>query len=129
MHQVLEMPMEDLLTTVSYTHLKDSFRYKPWKWPIYAKAGPKEFLGLIKNAEMVVTLSLIHILDIEKRRGITVRASTTSIIWNGCLLYTSAGTDGKRKVRQGGHLRASCFLRGGEVTGQLQVQPPALRCV
>ena len=38
--------------------LKDSFRYKPWKWPIYAKAGPKEFLGLIKNAEMVVTNSL-----------------------------------------------------------------------
>lgn len=37
--------------------LKDSFRYKPWKWPIYAKAGPKEFLGLIKNAEMVVTNS------------------------------------------------------------------------
>lgn len=37
--------------------LKDSFRYKPWRWPIYAKAGPKEFLGLIKNAEVIVTNS------------------------------------------------------------------------
>lgn len=37
--------------------LKDSFRYKPWRWPIYAKAGPKEFLGLIRNAEVVVTNS------------------------------------------------------------------------
>lgn len=37
--------------------LKDLFRYKPWRWSIYAKAGPKEFLGLIKNAEVVVTNS------------------------------------------------------------------------
>lgn len=37
--------------------LKDAFRYKPWRWPIYPKAGPKEFLGLIKNSEVVVTNS------------------------------------------------------------------------
>lgn len=37
--------------------LKDSFRYKPWRWRTYTQAGPLEFLGLIKNAEIVVTNS------------------------------------------------------------------------
>lgn len=37
--------------------LSDAFRYKPIKGTLYAKAGPKEFLGLIKNAEIIVTNS------------------------------------------------------------------------
>lgn len=37
--------------------LSDSFRYKPVRGILYAKAGPREFLGLIKNAEVVVTNS------------------------------------------------------------------------
>lgn len=37
--------------------LSDAFRYKPIKGTLYAKAGPKEFLGLIRNAEIIVTNS------------------------------------------------------------------------
>lgn len=37
--------------------LRDAFRYKPMRWSIYATAGPLEFLGLIRNARMVVTNS------------------------------------------------------------------------
>lgn len=37
--------------------LSDSYRYKPVRGTLYAKAGPQEFLGLIKNAEVVVTNS------------------------------------------------------------------------
>lgn len=37
--------------------LRDSFRYKPWRWRTYTKAGPLEFLGFIKNAQIIVTNS------------------------------------------------------------------------
>ena len=38
-------------------HIDSSYRYKPVKGKLYATAGPLEFIGLIKDAEMVVTNS------------------------------------------------------------------------
>ena len=37
--------------------LDSAYRYKPIKGRLYAKAGPEEFLGLIKAAKIVVTNS------------------------------------------------------------------------
>ena len=50
------------------------------------------------------------------RYGNTQRQAEREVSDDGCgrARHPFAGTDGKRKVRQGGHLRASCFLRGGE---------------
>ncbi|MBV3784858.1 MULTISPECIES: GTP-binding protein, partial [Bacteroidaceae] len=41
-------------------------------------SGATEKCGCVDNGDTITDS-----MDIEKRRGITVRASTTSIIWNG----------------------------------------------
>ena len=41
-------------------------------------SGATEKCGRVDNGDTITDS-----MDIEKRRGITVRASTTSIIWNG----------------------------------------------
>lgn len=45
------------LTGYEVIEIRDSFRYKPSRWGAYTEAGPREFLGLIRNAEIVVTNS------------------------------------------------------------------------
>lgn len=51
--------LEHLHTLTGYEiiEIRDSFRYKPSRWGAFTEAGPREFLGLIKNAEVVVTNS------------------------------------------------------------------------
>lgn len=45
------------ITGYKIVTINTSYRYKPIKGILYSTAGPKEFLGLIKNAEIVITNS------------------------------------------------------------------------
>ena len=56
-------------------------------------SGATEKCGCVDNGDTITDS-----MDIEKRRGITVRASTTSIIWNGvkCNIIDTPG--GKSSV-------------------------------
>lgn len=44
-------------TGYEIVHIDTSYRYKPIKGHLYSTAGPLEFIGLIKDAEIVVTNS------------------------------------------------------------------------
>lgn len=45
------------MTGLKIVTIDTAYRYKPIKGKLYSTAGPKEFLGLIKNAKIVVTNS------------------------------------------------------------------------
>lgn len=45
------------LTGYKIVHLDTSYRYKPVKGQLFSTGGPREFIGLIKNASIVVTNS------------------------------------------------------------------------